>query len=334
LKIPPGVNRVEIAFTGLHFAAPEKIRFQYRLAGLDERWLELGNRRTAEFGHLPPGDYKFEVKACNADGVWSATSASIAFVKSPFFWQTWWFIIGSTGMVAVASAWALRAVTVQRYNRRMEEIQRQHALEKERTRISHDMHDALGANLSQIALVAGMAHDTNVVPARLVEQMKRVSHLAREVIESVDEIVWAVNPKNDTLNNFVDYICHYATGLLETANLRFRWEAPNELPPCTISSEMRHNLFLAVKEVLNNAIKHARAEEVRIVISLRGNILNIKIRDDGVGTNPPTHRVRGGSGLVSLNERMTKVGGVFAIKSAPASGTEIELAIPVEYVDK
>jgi signal transduction histidine kinase len=204
----------------------------------------------------------------------------------------------------------------------------QHIVEQERTRIARDLHDDLGSHLTRIVLLLDeLVLQNSVPPSDAPEHPLQISAAAKEVIQSLDETVWAVNPRNDTLPHVFNYLSHSAIEFLKVANVRCRLDFPAHPPSRTISAETRHNLFLAVKEALNNAVRHARATEVRLRATINAESLIFTVEDDGQGFN-------GGSddpsadGLQNMRQRMEGIGGQFSLESAPNNGTKVTLTCP------
>ena len=332
-SLPPDHERLEFRFSGLSYAAPNKVLFKYRLEGIDKTWIDAGSRRTAFYSRLPAGSYRFRVIACNNDGLWNTTGASLAFVIAPFFWQTWWFLGSCILATLFAVAFLVRAITRRRLQRRIEQMERQHEIERERARIAQDIHDDVGASLSRIAMLSQPARRDLAEPERTAAMLARIYATAREVTRSLDEIVWAVDPRHDTLDSLVDYMGRFAQDFLTTANLRCRLDLPVEVPPWPLTAEIRHNLFLAFKEVLNNAVKHAAASQVRILLRLHPDAFELVVTDNGRGFDPAepgstgTGRLAGGNGLPNLRKRLLRIGGRCEFHSARGEGTSVSLRV-------
>jgi signal transduction histidine kinase len=288
LRIPPGRHYFEFHFAGLSFTAPDKVRFRWRLEGLETDWVEGGSAHSVSYSFLPPGTYCFRVLACNNDGVWNETGAALAFSMAPFFWQTWSFQLGS-GAVCLA-LFALTIVGVERRKRRqrLAALERRLALERERSRIARDIHDDLGASLTQITLLSQVAGVKAHEPGRLESRLGQIFATARDVTRALDEIVWAVNPKHDTLESLGTYFGKFAQDFLSLQGIRCRLDVPVNLADRPVSSQTRHNLFLAFKEALNNVARHASASEVRIALQLNATTLVVEVQDDGKGFAPDT----------------------------------------------
>lgn len=341
LAIPAGKQSFEIHYTGLSFAAPAKVRFRYRLDGLEDAWMDAGTRRLAAYGYLAPGTYRFRVLACNNDDVWSVQEASLGFRVLPRFWQTWWFE-GSAAFAATAAVCLGVIVLTRRRERgKLERVARQHGLERERARIARDIHDDLGASLTRISLLSQSARAELNDQHAAASDVDQIYTTARELTRAMDEIVWAVNPKHDTLDSLVAYLGRFAQSFLSTAGIRCRLDVPLNLPAWALTAEIRHNVFLAFKEALNNVVKHARASEVRISLELKPGGFMLVVADNGRGfewdprkgqavTAADGSRSAAGNGLGNMQKRLEEVGGCCGWDTAPGEGTRARLAVAVK----
>jgi len=334
LVVPPGRKQFEFRFTGLSFIASDKVRFRYRLEGLDKEWVEAEGQREARYGHLPARDYQFRVLACNNDGVWNEVGSQVAFTVQPFFYQTWWFLALAGLTVVGGVAGAVRGVTSRKYRAALARLEQQNAIERDRARIAKDIHDDLGAGLTQITLLSELARRDP--PDQAGAHLERISDSARKMTRAMDEIVWAVDPQHDTLNGLMDYISAYTEDFLRTAGIRCRMDLPAELPALRVAAEQRYNLFLAIKEALNNIVKHAQAVEVWLRLRLETEGLTLVVEDNGRGL-PETavaggvpERLLSGHGLPNLERRLVAIGGRCTVHSAPGQGTRVEMSVRLE----
>ncbi len=230
LRIPPGKRRLEFHYTGLSLGAPENVRFRYQLEGLDDHWIEAGRERLAFYSLLPAGDYRFHVTACDNSGIWNEHGAALAFAVEPYFWQTWWFRLGLlAGLIASVVA-LVRYVSYRRLRLRLRLLEQEAAVEKDRARIAKDLHDDLGAHLSQIAMLSELAQTDFNKPAQARGHIDLIFRTARSVTRSLDEIVWAVNPRNDSLDRFTAHLCTFAPEFLRAAGISCRLDVPMDLP--------------------------------------------------------------------------------------------------------
>ncbi len=326
IRIPPGSRVVEFCYTALNFACPERLRFHYRLEGFDSDWVEVGARRVASYAYLPPGKYHFRVAARSGNEVWSAAEASVALAVVPYFWQTWWFRLAFAAAFIAGVIALVRYLSFRRLQKQLHLAEQQAALQRERARIAKDIHDDLGANLSQIALLTGMRQPEQARQENVTELLSTISATAVQSINALDEIVWAVNPRNDTLSHLIEYTAQFALDYLRLAGIRCRFELPDIYPARELSTDIRHNLFLAAKEALTNVVKHSGASEVRFRVNLDASALELMIEDNGCGFDPDGAPADG-NGLQNLRQRLVAIQGECRIESRPGAGTRVVLRL-------
>lgn len=334
LRLGPGVRRLEFRFTALSLVAPERNRFKYRLEGLERDWVEGGSQRVAAYTQLPPGSYEFRVIAANNDGVWNEAGASARFSVRPQLWQTRWFQALAVVALLGSVGWIMRAASVRRLRRKLRRLEEQHAIEKERTRIAQDIHDELGANLTRIALLTEVGHQHRDNPAEVAADLGKISTTAREAVRAMDAIVWAVNPRNDSLDHFANYVSQFAEEFLRPTTIRCRLDIPADLPEHPLSTEARHHLFLAVKEALNNVVRHSGASEVWLRLGMDKGQLKLTVADNGHGIATSAIHGHGHDGLGNIRQRMEALGGRFEITSDAATGTTLRLQLPLTAAGK
>ncbi|MEY2429741.1 MAG: hypothetical protein QOJ40_2626, partial [Verrucomicrobiota bacterium] len=248
LEIPPGRGELEFHYTALNLQAPENSRFRYKLEGVDLDWVDAGARRVAYYNNIPPGNYRFRVIASNKDGVWNQAGATLPLVLRPHLWQIWWLRALAALLVIGAAGATARYLTTKRMQRALERLEQKHALEKERGRIAKDIHDDLGSSLTRITMLGERAEEGLVRHENVEPHVRKIVASARHTVQSLDEIVWAVNPENDSLEGLVEYISHYADEFFEDTDVLCHLEIPVELPDVSLAAEVRHDLFLVVKE--------------------------------------------------------------------------------------
>ena len=328
LRIPAGRHSFELKFTALSFTAPDKVRFKWQLAGGPQALSGGGVERSVRYGYLPPGEYEFRIQACNNDGVWNETGAALAFTVRPYLWETWWFrIMAPAVFFGSVGALVLRAIR-RRQRLQLERIEQQRALERERARIAQDLHDDLGASLTQIRFVGSLAGRPNTPAEEVRKHIEQIRAGARNMVIALDEIVWAVNPKNDSLRALVSYLCHYTEEFLQPTGIRCRLDVPDELPERSLASDVRHHLFLAFKEALNNVASHSAATEAQIQLTLPTRGMDIIIRDNGRGFDPAAVAAPGGDGLQNMRRRLEAAGGQCEVRSAPGLGATVSFHLP------
>lgn len=333
--VSPNAERLVIQFTSLNLASPspERARFRYQLEGHEQHWSPSSGRRDAIYPKLPPGEYIFRVTACNEDGVWSDTGCALAVRVLPPFWRTWWFlslsVLAVLGLVAVV----VHFISTQKLQRELVLMRQKEALERERSRIARDLHDQLGANLTRVSLLSEMIESDKDEASEVEAHARQITKTATDTANALDEIVWAANPANDTLEGLVTYICKYSQEFLTTAGVRCRLDVPTTLPATTIAPDFRHNVFLVAKEAVNNVVKHAHATSVRMQIKLESGSFVLEVEDDGRGpAGAATAGERGRNGLRNMSRRMEDVGGSFSIGPAGERGTIVRLAAPLNRI--
>jgi len=328
LVLPAGTRQIEFHYTALSLTAPDKVRFRRRLDGLDMDWSPPESTRAAAYNLPGPGRHRFTVIASNNDGHWSETGAVQDVEILPHAWETRWFagVTALLGVVMVAGT--ARHLVRRSWKNRLERSEQERALERERTRIARDLHDDLGAGLTQVLLLSELADDP-AAPAR--EQQARLHALkarTRQLSRSLDEIVWAVNPRCDSVASLAAYLTRFAREFLVAEEPRLRLDIPVELPEATLAVDLRHHLFLATKEAFNNVVKHAGAREVLLQIRLENSELAITVADDGRGFDPAAV-CEGRSGLANLQQRMADIGGTCGFLSRAGHGTRVEFRLPL-----
>jgi ligand-binding sensor domain-containing protein/signal transduction histidine kinase len=315
LKVPPGRGRIEIHYTALSFQAPERNRFKYWLEGIDPGWVDAGTRRLASYENIAPGNYRFRVTACNNDGIWNERGATLALGFAPHYWQTWWFkvLLGVAAALVLALLYQLR-------------VARLRAIERLRIEIAANLHDDVGARLTKVGMLSELVDRETAATNPNKPHIGNIFRTIREITRAMDEIVWTINPKNDTLDHLANYIFQYSQEYFQDTGVSCRLDVPPQLPDRPVSTEARHNLFMAVKEALNNSLKHANATEVRVGLGVTDGRTTITVSDNGCGF--AMGKVRGkGNGLENMNQRLEQIGGHLVLESVPGRGTSIRMEV-------
>jgi signal transduction histidine kinase len=318
-------------YTGINFTAPERVRFRYRLAGLDSGWVDAGERRAAFYSYVPPGKHQFRVIACDGDGVWNESGATLELTVLRYFWQTWWFLGAACLGLFVSVGGTIRFLEQRKVQQQLKQLEHARELERERARIAQDLHDDLGASLSRISLLSDLAKAGKDRASPTGAHVDKISQLAGQTLRALDEIVWAVRPGSDSVQSLVEYIAHFAGELFKGHGVRCRLDLPENLPARSLPPEMRHNIFLIAKEALTNAMKHAAAREVCVRIHAAADALEVVIQDDGQGYDPANSGVREGNGLGNMRRRAEALGGKLVLQTAPGQGTTVRLSVQFEH---
>jgi signal transduction histidine kinase len=270
------------------------------------------------------------------------TPADVRVIARPSWWtlqHTMAVVGGMAAMILASLVWiTLLRRQVEERSRQLtaairlhEHAEHQRALEEERARIARDLHDDLGATLTQIRLLSALMSRDSLAPETTRNRMGQVTEKSREMVASLDEIVWAVNPANDSLPSLATYLCQFAEEFFRATPIRCRLDVDDALPPAPLTSEVRHNLYLAVREALNNIAKHSQAAEVWLRIQWRRDAVHIDIEDNGRGfARPPGNGNLPGEGLANMRRRLEQIGGRFVCDTRPGGGTVLRIALPLE----
>jgi len=335
--IPPGSGALEIHYTALSYTAPGKNMYRYKLEPADNGWINAGGGKAARYMNLRPGTYHFQVVACNNDGVWNEQGQTVTLVFEPHFWQTWWFAVLAGGTVLGIVAASVRYVTRRRLQRKLIQLEQRHAVERERSRIARDVHDELGSKLTEISFQGSIAQCNLNDPLETRRQIERMSSSARDAVSSLQEIIWAADPENDTLEGLVGHISLFVAEFFHLSGINGEVSAPERIADQKISAMARHNLYLAVKEAVNNSAKHANATHIRLQILIHDDLLEVLISDNGNGFRPADSEKAAlekpkprGHGLVNMRERLKAIGGQCEISSEPRQGTTVRFAVSLK----
>ncbi len=339
LRVRSGARQIEFQYTTPNTVLPDRLRFRIRMTGLDRDWGDAGTRRDVTYYRLPPGDYEFNVTACGPENQWTE-GGGLQLVIVPRFWERRSAqLAGGLTLLALVTGvvWQWER---SRSRRRLERLELQRNLEGERTRIARDIHDDLGASLTHITMLSQSARSA---PGRLLEpggELDQIYGTARELTRSMEEVVWAVSPRHDTLDSLAGYLGIYAQDFTAASGLRCRLDLPVQLSQRALNSQTRHNVFLAFKEALHNVAKHAAASEVRVSLGVEGGNFVLTVEDNGRGCReippPPAPlnsaerapRLLTGHGLAGMHSRLEEIGGQCEIQSTYGLGTRVRFTVP------
>ena len=333
LVIPPGTRRITLDVRIPQDGRPPGDAFRWRIPGEFDDW-QNSSMMTIDLGCPPAGEHVFEAQALHSDGEWDASLYQLPVLVRQHWWKSSWFGLAS-GFFATALAigsgmlWSRR-----RAARQLARMKAENSLAEERARIARDLHDEIGANLTHISILSTLAAEPATGPEISRQHNAEVASCARETIQAFDEILWSVNPKNDTLPSLCHYVCRRAEEMLAPAGLTYRFHVQDPMPDLPLPPNSRHQLMLAVKETLHNILKHARARHVQVRCELENHRrLRIQIQDDGCGFAPsairPTPGQRRGMGLEDIRHRLTSMGGECHIDSTPGQGTRVTFLLPL-----
>ncbi|HEX7315966.1 MAG TPA: two-component regulator propeller domain-containing protein [Pyrinomonadaceae bacterium] len=346
LTLEAGRNQLQVDFVGLDYGAGHVLRYQYKLEGADADWSAPTVQRSVNYANLAPGSYRFLVRALDADGAASPQPAAVSFRALPPFWRRWWFVL-SAALVVCAIAFGVERMFASRRRERVRaeaalrrsKEERLAELERVRKRIATDLHDDIGSSLTQIAVLSEVARRG---PGAGAEQLAQISAVSNELVESMSDIVWAINPKKDRLSDLTQRMRRFASDVFTARGVAIRFEGPaasDAEGDVRLGADLRREVFLIFKESVNNAVKHSGATRAEVEFRLEGNELLLRVADDGRGFDASgagrsgeyerTIGGAGGNGLYSLCKRARELGGEYEVRSAPGAGTTVSLRLPV-----
>jgi signal transduction histidine kinase len=313
LSIPAGYHHLNLHFTALTYVAPERTRFRFRLVGVDPGWVVAGENRTASYGKIPAGEYRFEVAAQKKDGAWAQAGAVTWLRIAPRYWETAWFrsLIAVALLGVAALFWFERAA-------------RERELNGLRQQITRDLHDDLGSNIGSIALLSEALQKPSARTSDSRHKLlQEINVIARETLEAMREAVWFVDPEKDSSEHLVAHLRQLAESMLK--DMAYEFDAPEKTSISEMPLELKRGVVLIFKEALYNVVRHANASQVQIALKLEKGILSFRIRDNGAGFNltEPTH----GQGLKNMNYRAVKIGGRLNVTTVPGAGTEVHFEV-------
>ncbi len=311
----------------IHYSAPwyhHQVYFQYQLVGIDPGWMDAGTTTKTSYQQLPSGHYRFLVRSSTIPGIWNNDATVLDLHLIPPFWQRWWFYL----LVALF----LSAVVYSIYKYRINELLKRQAI---RNRIAQDLHDNLGSTLSSISVYSQVAkiYKEQNKDTELGDTLFRIGRISGEMISEMNDIVWAINPRNDSMEKILQRMDSFARPLLKTAGISFGLNYQPELKTLLLQMEQRKNLYLIFKEAVNNAIKYSKASSLEVKVNRSGDKLIMEIRDDGIGFDPgaigTSNRLSlAGNGLNNMKNRAIELKGEFIIRSEPGMGTTLILSFP------
>jgi signal transduction histidine kinase/ligand-binding sensor domain-containing protein len=321
-------NNIVVRWALPDYGNPLRNQYYVKLKGIDEDWRSLGNAGEVQYANLSPGDYTIQLKAATANGVASLNEIALQLIIHPPMWKTWWFITIVSLILFSLFILVVRYISQRNLKERLLRLEKEQAVEKERNRISRDMHDDLGSGLTKIAIMSEVVKKQMNEPEKAKQQLENISISSRELVDNLQDIIWVLNPKNDTLENLAAYIREYALKFFEPSGTETQFNYPETFGNIKLSEETRRNLFLVIKESFNNIAKHAWCNKVIITIESIGSSVRMKVADDGKGFDMEKTR-QFGNGLLNMRNRIEQTGGIYKIESLPGRGTitTIEIAV-------
>jgi ligand-binding sensor domain-containing protein/signal transduction histidine kinase len=305
-------NYLSISFAALDYTDPLRNGFAYRMEAIDKEWVQAGSRNSVMYAHLDPGSYVFRVKGHNSEGVWNEAGATMKLTITPPYWATWWF----RSLVAIA----MIAIVTSAYNYRVRQLLK---VERLRLRIADDLHDDVGSNLSSISLGSQLALQRTTLDLETRQLIEEIRENAAHTAETMRDIVWLINPKNDQSEDLVLRMRDVAAKLLNGIEYTFITSNVSQRRIADLS--IRRNIFLIYKESLNNIARHAHATKVEISLVHAEGRLMLSVKDNGAGFDPAA--ARNGNGLAGFQRRADSIGAKLDVHSSSGQGTRVSVSV-------
>lgn len=323
-------NTLSFDFSALEFSQPEGNIYQYKMEGIDENWIQSGTRHFARYASMPPGEYIFKIKAANGDGYWNEIPRELRITITPPFWQRTWFywLMGLLGLTALGCAFYIYTKWQQRKLKRELEVQQK--LEQERLRISRDLHDNVGAQLSY--LITNMEwmlqHPDGLNEQAEQQRLQAMTEAGRNAILTLRQTIWAISHKSLNVDDFADRFKQFALKMLEfdkSVQVHFTEQI---IPDRVLSPAVALNVFRVCQEAFNNCLKHAKSKNIHIHFQSNGDVhFSFTIKDDGIGFDWEQAKQKGHYGLVNMEARARETNAELQIKSAIGKGATITLTL-------
>lgn len=328
IKLNHSQNFISFDFAAIDFSNAASVQYAYMLEGYDNDWNYCGRRRYASYTNLLPGNYTLHIKAGNEQGVWSKHEKMLCIIIEPAVWQTIWFRTVTLLLIVTGIFFIVRYLSTVKLRRQIVQLERQREIEKVRAHIARDIHDEIGAGLTKISLMSRQLLKSETGNKNTASKINEASG---NLIQNLSEIVWTVNPANDTLQNLIAYTRHYCGNFFDGTTIHLQLDLPELnkiLVEQMISPDVKRNYLFILKEACNNVLKHSDAKFFTLELKLKDNSLKIKMSDDGKGFSMMDEN-KFGNGLRNMKKRVDEVKGFFEMTSRAGTGTTIQLTLPL-----
>lgn len=310
-------NYVNIFFAAMDFTDPASNRFQYKMEGIDQDWIDAENRNYASYSSLPTGKYRFLVRGATRNGNWSETPALVYITIDSPWWRSPWFLGGLLFFIG--------AVIITIYRFRIRQLKK---LIKVRTKISQDLHDEVGATLTTISFLSEIARQQyNTGNGESKHTLERIGEFSREMIGEMNDIVWAINPSNDKFEKIEARMRNFAAVLLAAKNINLEFRTDEQVRLYNLGMQQRKNLYLIFKEAVNNSAKYSDCTAVNVCLSKEDHHILMHIADNGKGFTANNEVL--GNGLKNMKMRAEEINADISIETTYGAGTTIKLSVPL-----
>jgi ligand-binding sensor domain-containing protein/signal transduction histidine kinase len=323
LRLSYDQNFISIEYAALDFSIPKQNQYSYILEGFQNSWMFTdGSSRKATYTNLPPGEFNFLVKGTNEDGIWNETPATLKIIINPPFWQTWWFVT----LVILTVAFLIYFFGTIRVKSQLE-------IEKLKLKIASDLHDNIGAGLTEISILSEVAEQNDGDSSLVVKnELKKISNTARQLVDSMSDIVWVVNPQRDSLHDLIVRLKDSYNEFFSTIGISFQVNNIEKSDDIKLPMEYKQNLLLLFKEAINNAIKHSGCNKIALDAYYKNDLIEIKLKDDGNGFN--LNEVKFGEGIKNMENRANKLKGNLKLSAESGKGTTVIFSGKIGRINK
>jgi ligand-binding sensor domain-containing protein/two-component sensor histidine kinase len=303
-------NYFSLNYISLQFSHQQQVEYAYMLEGFDKDWIEAGNRRFTSYANMQGGKYIFRLKARLPGGSWIESKTPLALHVATVFYKRWWFI-PFCALVLLGLFYAL-------FRYRLRQLIK---LERMRSAISSDLHDEVGATLSSISIFSEMAKQNIPADSKAAPYLQRIGDRSRDSIEKMSDIIWSINPANDSLQEMLSRMKTFVNENVEGRDIDIHWQQSESIGSLRLGMMQRKNFYLLFKEAIINAVKYADANAISVEIAANGKIVSLSITDDGKGFN--FDDIKPGNGIKNIRHRAIQLNGIALIESSPGKGTKV-----------
>ena len=315
-------NYISIEFSALDYSKPLRNRYRYILEGFQKHWTNTdASRRIATYTNLPAGDFVFKVMGTNSDGVWNENVVSLKISINPPFYQTWWF---ATLSIMLLGFLLYYLSTIR--------IKNQLAIEKIKTKIASDLHDNVGAGLTEISILSELAVQKSNKRDVSNSELRKISDTSRQLVDIMSDIVWVVNPEKDSLYDLIIKLKDSYNEFFSSVGISLQVKNVEKSNDVKLPMEYKQNLLLIFKEAINNSIKHSNCKKMYLEADVQNYNINVFIKDDGIGFD--SGQIQYGNGMKNMLNRALKIGGEISWSSSPDKGTKVQFKGRLSKINK
>lgn len=320
-------NHIQITYISPNLSQDKSLSYRYRILPQDKTWTETQSN-SIDFVNLLPNQYKIEIQSKFSLSDWSPSTVILFSILPPFY-QTRLFYLSTALFIAGFIYFIARLQTRRKYLRALQDARLHQMIHQERDRIASDIHDDIGAELTHLVLLTKIIKDTDQLKRNTL--LKKLESAANELLNKMNEVIWALNPSNDNMANFYAYLKYYVSTFLEHQKLQGEIKFEGELlEDIAISAEIRRNTFLVIKEFLNNTLKHASASHIHLHVQQNNHCIQVEISDNGIGL-PDEKDLHLRNGILNMKKRILQCKGTYHFAKNDPNGLSLRFTIPLTH---